>query len=123
MSTTTTPATTVVTGADPQSGGNNSMWTPQMWMAMYGMTIVAGALAAAVFLGTPETRGQAIGQAITFGGLILGFYFSSSKGSQDKDAANARLQDRSVVPAPAPVAPIPGTVTTTPATTTTTGAV
>jgi len=107
--TTTPPAPVVIAAVDTQTTGNNSLWTPQMIMGMYGMTIVAGAVAAAIFLGAPETRGQAIGAAITFGGLILGFYFGSSKGSQDKDTANVKLQERSVVPAPTPVAPIPPT--------------
>lgn len=73
----------------------DSLWTPQSITAMYGLTIVAGTIVGVFLKGDAPTLQLVVGLVLgTFGSSIFSFYFGSSKGSQTKDAANARLQDK-----------------------------
>ncbi len=64
----------------------NQLWTAQTIVGLFGMTIVAGTVAAIFAFGDKPTIAQTVGGVMTLGGTIIGFYFGSSKGSQDKDA-------------------------------------
>ncbi len=109
--------TTTTTAQQPER-----LFNDQLIVALYAMTISAGALFG-VFMLKEISAVQAglVGGAIAapLGGVV-GFYFASSKGSQKKDdtIASAQVALANSTPAPLP----PGTVTTTevPATTTTT---
>ena len=78
-----------MSGSDPKPLATNSLWTAQTIMGLFGMTIVAGTVAAIFLVGDKPTIAQTVGGVMTLGGSIIGFYFGSSKGSQDKDATAA----------------------------------
>jgi glucose uptake protein GlcU len=63
-----------------------SLLTAQFAIALIGMAIVAFTVVAVLLYGDPQTKSQTIGAVMALGSAIAGFYFGSSKGSQDKDA-------------------------------------
>ena len=81
------------TPADP-------LLTPQTVIALFGMTIVAGTVVAVFALGTAEVRSQTVGGVLAMGGMIVSFFFGSSKGSQQKDATIAAQAGATPTPSP-----------------------
>ena len=75
--TTTTPVTQSV----------DNLWSPQTLVALYGITIVAAAIAGVFIKGDVPTIQLVIGVVLGYGSAVFSFYFGSSKGSQNKDAA------------------------------------
>jgi len=86
---------------------SDSLWSPQVVIALVVLAITAGTVAGVFVLGDAPMRNTIGGLVVGTGlGSVTGFFFGSSKGSQNKDAALA--------------AAIPTTTTTTtPAATTT----
>ena len=68
----------------------HSLKSPQTVFGLFGMVLVAGAMAGAFFhpADSPLVT-QVVTAAMTFGGMILGFYFGASVGSQSKDAGSS----------------------------------
>ncbi len=82
-----------------QQAANNSLWTPQSIIALITLGVVALTIAGVFWKADPPTLQLVIGLVIGgYGKDIMNFYYGSSKGSQDKDAASAKLQERAVVP-------------------------
>lgn len=104
--TTTTPVTQSV----------DTLWSPQTVVALCFTAIVASALFGVFWRGDVPTIQLVIGLVMGYGSAITGFYFGSSKGSQNKDAALAA----SVTPTTTTtITPTVATTTTTPTDTTT----
>ncbi len=68
---------------------HDSLWSPQSVIALVGMLIFAGVVAAVFVLGSSELVSQTVGGVLAIAGMITSFYFGSSKGSQAKDATIA----------------------------------
>jgi H+/Cl- antiporter ClcA len=91
------------------------LWTPQTIIALIGLAIVGGTVAAVFTKGDTGSQQLVTGIVLgTFGAAIFSFYFGSSKGSQAKDA-QASAKDATIaalagVPTPLPTpAPNPPT--------------
>lgn len=89
------------------------IWTAQTILAVYGMTIAGMILGAILYKSDPQMNSQALVGAFGIISVITGFFFGSSKGSQDKDKAKAEQEAApgtktvSVIPAaPVVLAPI-----------------
>ena len=85
MSDTTTPPAI----QPPPTPDLDSLWSPQFIIALMGMIIVGGTVAATLVAGDASTKSQVIGGVMALGGTVVAFYFSSSRGSQSKDATIA----------------------------------
>jgi hypothetical protein len=84
------PAPTPPAPALPQA---EPLWSPQLIIALYGLTIVAGTiLGVFLYKDLSPLQGGIAGSAIGTGfGGIVGFYFGSSKSSQNKDTTLASI--------------------------------
>jgi len=95
------------TPSSPAAPPPDPLISPQTIVAVIGMLIVAGTVAAVFVIGTPETKSQTVGGVIAIGGTIIGYYFGSSRGSQAKDAGLIAAAAAAAPPVP-PVVPPPG---------------
>lgn len=101
--------------ATPATQSVDNLWSPQTLVALYGITIVAAAIAGVFIKGDVPTIQLVIGVVLGYGSAVFSFYFGSSKGSQNKDAALAA----SVTPTTTTtITPTVATTTTTPTDTT-----
>lgn len=78
---------------DPESvavtptAANDSLGSQQFILAIIVLGIVAGTIAAVFWKGDPSVQNVVSGTVIGTGmGGVVGFFFGSSKGSQNKDA-------------------------------------
>jgi hypothetical protein len=108
MSVTTSPA--APTPALPPE----KFWTPQLVIAIMGMCIVAGTVAATLTFGDTGTKQLTTGIVLgTFGASIFSFYFGSSKSGQAKDnALIAQLSGPTQLPSTTATTTVPGSTTT-----------
>ncbi len=98
-----------VTSATKLQTVNDSLTSQQFILGCFAMTIVAGTVAAVFMRGEDAAINVVMG--FVFGSLgsgVSGFYFGSSKGSQNKDAALAAKEATMTT-----VSGIPPVVTTT----------
>ena len=103
-----------------QQSANDSLLSPQFVLAVFAMMIVAGTVAAVFWRQNDSAINVALG--FVFGSLgsgVIGFYFGSSKGSQNKDALIATETIPPVGTTTTTVTPV--TTTTVTPTTTVTG--
>ena len=70
------------TSADP-------LLTTQSVVAYATLLIVAGTVGHTLYTGDVQLRSQVLGGVLGIGGMVIGYYFGSSKGSADKNAALA----------------------------------
>jgi hypothetical protein len=91
--------------AAQQAAANDSLGSQQFVLATIVLTIVAGTVIAVFLKGDPAVQNVVAGTVIGTGmGSVVGFYFGSSKGSQNKD---------SILAAQTAPPPLGGTTTTT----------
>ncbi len=85
--TTTPPETPKEKVAAKLQAVNDSLTAQQFLLGMYAMTIVAGTVAAVFIRGNESAINVALGFVFgSMGAGVTGFYFGSSKGSQNKDS-------------------------------------
>lgn len=103
-----------MSGTTPVPKAPEPLLTAQFIVAIYALTILAATMVGVMLVRDLTPLQGAIASSVVTGSLtgVLGFYFGSSKGSQNKDTA---IIEKSIPP--------PGTTTTTvtPTTTTTMG--
>lgn len=64
----------------------DKLLTQQSVIAYIVLTIVAATVGHTLYTGDVQLRSQVLGAVLGIGGAVVGYYFGSSKGSQDKDA-------------------------------------
>ena len=93
----------------------DSLWSPQTIVGLVAMAITAGTIAAIFTVGDKPTIAQTVGGVMTLAGTVVGFYFGSSKGAQNKDATMAAAAAPTTTTT---ITPTVATTTTTPTDTT-----
>lgn len=64
----------------------DKLLTQQSVIAYVVLAIVAATVGHTLYTGDVQLRSQVLGAVLGVGGMVVGYYFGSSKGSQDKDA-------------------------------------
>lgn len=68
--------------------------TPQTIIATVTMLVFAGTVVAVFNYGSAETISQVVGGVTGLAGMVISFFFGSSRSSQAKDQTSAELQSK-----------------------------